>query len=112
VGAEQNECLVTVGGIELAKSVADGLGHGVDEAGVYRPTIDDAPLKGVAQAGSTGGPPQLIQTGAGGAAGKLRVLGERYRALHPIGMHRPQGVVAARLGIAERYVELVGSGCG
>ena len=93
---------VAVGGIELLQSLAHRLGHRGDEPVVHRPAIDDAPLERILEPGPPGGPPELVQARAGGAAGELGILGEGDGALDAVRGHRAERILASWAGRSGR----------
>ncbi len=110
VGAEDDDHVVALVLREAGQSLFDRLRHRLDEARVRRPAVDDAPVERVLQPQAPRRAPQLVERGPGGGARELRVLGERDRAAHAVGLHRLQGVLATRVDVAERHVELVRRG--
>src|SRR3954454_23558655 len=110
MGAEENHNILPVAGGEARQTILNRLGHRLDEPGMDRPAVDDAPLKGIQQTGSPCGPPELVQAGSGGTAGELRILGESDRALDSIGVHLPKRLVAGGPGISEGNIKAMGCG--
>src|SRR3954451_2362858 len=108
MGAEENHNIVPVAGGETRQTILNRLAHRLDEPGMDRPAVDDAPLKGIQQTGSPRGAPELVQAGSGGTAGELRILREGDGALDSIGVHLPKRLVAGGPGISKGDVKAVG----
>src|SRR3954464_3883593 len=105
MGAEENHNILPVAGGEARQTILNRLAHRLDEPGMDRPAVDDAPLKGIQQTGSPRGAPELVQAGSGGAAGELRILGEGDGAFDSIGVPLAKRIVAGGPGVPEGNVK-------
>jgi hypothetical protein len=108
VRAEQDQHLVTIGGIELLQPLPHRLGHRRDEPVVDRPAVDDAPRERIPESRALGGAPELVQARAGRTAGELGILGKSHGALDPVLRHGAERVVALGRDVPEGDVEAVG----
>jgi hypothetical protein len=88
MGTEQNHCAISIGRLEFFEPVANRFGHCIDETAMHGPTVDNAPFERVTEPGTAGSAPELIEARAGGATGKLGILGECHGPLDAIGVHR------------------------